>query len=62
MIWNVPEIIAQLSKQYELYSGMSFLPERPQALVRFALETILNVLLSDWGCSASASGNLIDDW
>jgi hypothetical protein len=31
-------------------------------LVRFALETILNVLLSDWGCSASASGNLIDDW
>ena len=21
MIWNVPEIIAQLSKQYELYSG-----------------------------------------
>jgi hypothetical protein len=30
-------------------------------LVRFALETRLNVQLSDWGCSASASGNLIDD-
>src|SRR6185295_13084509 len=40
---------------------ISFLLERPQVLVRFSLETKLDVQLSDWGCSASASGPLPDE-